>query len=305
MALPLSHTLSRNITRDKILNGSYPNVRIHGIEGNMNPFQPWATLKAALADRPTPSPGDKHGCDLEPGSGKCDSDSSQLMSFSSTCFYYGISLSEELEMSTGAPPPPIGMVHTSFGGSSIEQWLTNETIATCANASIGPTNQVCVCVFVCAHRLPLLPLLPVLHLLPLQALLLPVLLLRLRLLLLLRLLLRLRLLLAMALLLALPSSGLAGPACRYLSLAVAASCLLAVGMLLTACAFELLVRSVSIVYVDVARRTGDAVHRHVCQGLGLVPRRERYAQPLRCGKHHSWRHFHTKSIILSRQALGT
>ena len=146
MALPLSHTLSRNITRDKILNGSYPNVRIHGIEGNMNPFQPWATLKAALADRPTPSPGDKHGCDLEPGSGKCDSDSSQLMSFSSTCFYYGISLSEELEMSTGAPPPPIGMVHTSFGGSSIEQWLTNETIATCANASIGPTNQVCVCV---------------------------------------------------------------------------------------------------------------------------------------------------------------
>ena len=114
MALPLSHTLSRNITRDKILNGSYPNVRIHGIEGNMNPFQPWATLKAALADRPTPSPGDKHGCDLEPGSGKCDSDSSQLMSFSSTCFYYGISLSEELEMSTGAPPPPIGMVHTSL-----------------------------------------------------------------------------------------------------------------------------------------------------------------------------------------------
>eukprot|EP01046_Picozoa_sp_COSAG06_P011179 COSAG06_NODE_631_length_13616_cov_6.997411_2_plen_174_part_00 len=128
----------------------------------MNPFQPWATLKAALADRPTPSPGDKHGCDLEPGSGKCDSDSSKLMSFSSTCFYYGISLSEELEMSTGAPPPPIGMVHTSFGGSSIEQWLTNETIAKCANASIGPTNQVCVCVcvFVCAPRLPLLPLLP-------------------------------------------------------------------------------------------------------------------------------------------------
>jgi hypothetical protein len=28
-------------------------------------------------------------------------------------------------------------VHTSYGGSTIEQWLTNETIATCANASIS------------------------------------------------------------------------------------------------------------------------------------------------------------------------
>ena len=62
------------------------------------------------------------------------------MGFSSTCYYFGESLVEELSKG-GATPPPIGLVHTSYGGSSIEQWLTNETIATCAMANVGPSNQ--------------------------------------------------------------------------------------------------------------------------------------------------------------------
>ena len=32
-------------------------------------------------------------------------------------------------------------MHTAWGGSTIEQWLTNETISTCANASISAANQ--------------------------------------------------------------------------------------------------------------------------------------------------------------------
>ena len=48
MALPMSHTLSRNISRDAVLAGKYGNIRIHGIKGNMNPDQPWSTLKDAL-----------------------------------------------------------------------------------------------------------------------------------------------------------------------------------------------------------------------------------------------------------------
>ncbi len=123
MALPLAHTLSRNVSRDAIMKGKYSNIRIHGMAGNMNPFQAWATLKDALADRHTDG----------------DSDSSKLMGFSSTCYYFGESLSDQLAKS--GPPPPIGLVHTAWGGSTIEQWLTNETIGTCANASKSAANQ--------------------------------------------------------------------------------------------------------------------------------------------------------------------
>jgi hypothetical protein len=38
--LPLVHSYTRNITRDAILAGKYANIRIHGMKGNMNPFQP-------------------------------------------------------------------------------------------------------------------------------------------------------------------------------------------------------------------------------------------------------------------------
>ena len=66
-----------------------------------------------------------------------DSDKSAFASFSSTCYYYGESLSDELAAaSADGVAPPIGLVHTSFGGSTIEQWLTNETIATCGECTI-------------------------------------------------------------------------------------------------------------------------------------------------------------------------
>ena len=123
MALPLMHTLSRNQSRDAILAGKYANMRIHGMSGNMNPTQPWSTLKGALAT-------------------DTDSDKSAFGSFSSTCYYFGEQLSDELEaMSSDGQAPPIGLVHTAWGGSMIEQWLSNDTIATCANASISAANQ--------------------------------------------------------------------------------------------------------------------------------------------------------------------
>eukprot|EP00729_Bicosta_minor_P010417 gene10417-25194_t len=124
MALPLMHTMSRNISRDLILGGKYDNIRIHGIAGNMNPEQPWTTLKAAIATNP-------------------DSDKSAFGGFSSTCYYYGESLSDELaKTSADGKAPPIGLIHTAFGGSSIEQWLSNETIATCSQAAQSSSNQM-------------------------------------------------------------------------------------------------------------------------------------------------------------------
>jgi len=56
----------------------------------MNPEQPWTTLKAAIATNP-------------------DSDKSAFGGFSSTCYYYGESLSDELaKTSADGKAPPIG-----------------------------------------------------------------------------------------------------------------------------------------------------------------------------------------------------
>lgn len=122
MALPLLHTDSRNISRDAILAGKYSNIRIHGMSGNMNPTQPWTTLKNALNNTAD------------------NSERSKLMMFSSTCYYYGESLADELAKA-GNPNTPIGLIHTAFGGSTIEQWLTNESIATCSDVPLSSANQ--------------------------------------------------------------------------------------------------------------------------------------------------------------------
>ena len=54
MALPMRHSLTRNATAAAIRMGKYSNIRIQGMEGNMNPYQPWATLKQALSTPPAP-----------------------------------------------------------------------------------------------------------------------------------------------------------------------------------------------------------------------------------------------------------
>ncbi len=162
MALAMQHSLSRNVTRDAVMAGNYSNIRIHGMEGNMNPFQQWATLRDAQTSLPSPrteiaaaaaskagaalsswrvsNPSDcKPGC--VPGA-NCSSDCSALMAFSATCYYFAESLADGLAeaqaaaaadatATTATTPTPIGVVHTAWGGSSIEQWLTNETIETC------------------------------------------------------------------------------------------------------------------------------------------------------------------------------
>lgn len=123
MALPLMHTLERNASRDAALGGAYGNLRIHGLASNMNPALPWSTLAAALATDD-------------------DSDKSQFGSFSSTCFYFGQGLSDRLAAASGdGAAPPIGLVHTAYGGSTIEQWLSNATTATCDRAAASASNQ--------------------------------------------------------------------------------------------------------------------------------------------------------------------
>ena len=39
------------------------------------------------------------------------------------------------------PTVPIGLIHTAWGGSMIEQWLTNDAIAKCKGADISAHNE--------------------------------------------------------------------------------------------------------------------------------------------------------------------
>lgn len=59
-----------------------------------------------------------------------------LDKFSSTCFYFGEGLLDGL----GDLNVPIGLIHTAWGGSTIEEWLTNEEIAKCQGATIADDN---------------------------------------------------------------------------------------------------------------------------------------------------------------------
>ena len=97
----------------------YNNIRLKQIKSNMNADFKWTTLHAAVSTIITTG---GHGHKVN---------QSIFSTFSATCYYYGESLSEEL----GADAPPLGLVHTAFGGSMIEQWLKEDTVKSCKNAS--------------------------------------------------------------------------------------------------------------------------------------------------------------------------
>ena len=122
MALPLIHTMSRNISGRAIEAGRYADLRIHGMWSNMNPQQNWSTVKHAYAEP-------LHGHHSWEAQGL-----PVLFTFSSTCYYFGESLIDKL----GKDTPPIGLIHTAFGGSRIEEWVDNATLKTCSNVSGQP-----------------------------------------------------------------------------------------------------------------------------------------------------------------------
>ena len=122
MALPVLHTFSRNETRSAILAGKYNNIRLSGLAGNMNPTQSWIRAREAAKN-----------------------DSAALFQFSSTCWYFAQALTERLAAQAEARgaahgAPPIGLIHTSYGGSTIEQWSTRATSALCAGSEPGAAD---------------------------------------------------------------------------------------------------------------------------------------------------------------------
>ena len=63
------------------------------------------------------------------------------MGFPATCYYFGESLSDAIANASGGSAHPIGLVNTAWGGSSIEEWLSNDTIASCEFSPRSSLNQ--------------------------------------------------------------------------------------------------------------------------------------------------------------------
>ena len=118
MALPMIHTISRNESLAAIRNGKFNNIRLHQLAGNMNPTLSWNTLLN------TTTIIDKSGLPV-------------LFSFSSTCYYFGQELSKLFE----SEAPPLGLIHTAWGGSTVQQWTSNKTSSLCKNVSLDSSSQ--------------------------------------------------------------------------------------------------------------------------------------------------------------------
>lgn len=122
MALPVQFTYGRNQSIGEIKAGGLKGISLHGLQGNMNADQPWVTIESAVGGTANKT---------MPGYGQI-----QLDHYSSTCFYFGKALHRMLGQAV-----PIGLIHTAWGGSMIEQWLTNEVISECRGTNIADHNE--------------------------------------------------------------------------------------------------------------------------------------------------------------------
>ena len=83
------------------------------------------------------------GCgDHRPGAGPTCS----LQRFSAMCWYFGQNLADKmaLDRAGDAEPVPIGLVHSSIGGTTIQQWMPPSTVgnSTCTENNCGLMEQL-------------------------------------------------------------------------------------------------------------------------------------------------------------------
>jgi hypothetical protein len=102
--------------------GHLDNIRLMAGDSQRGTTWPWKTAKQAIANS-NASVGDY-----------------ELFDFSAACWYWAEQLTAQMKAS-GQQPPTLGLISTAIGGSMIEEWLMNDTIATCQNLSIATHNQ--------------------------------------------------------------------------------------------------------------------------------------------------------------------
>lgn len=148
MELGVHNSFSRNRTYDAVRQGKYRHIRMFTMHNRALPDSAWPSVDPFIA--PTgnewtlPDVG-TYPCDdgrpLEPCLTNPATDAwvnNTVMSFSATCWYFAEVLSDLAE-AKGEEPVPIGLVHSSVGGTTVEQWQPNASLnaQVCRNATGG------------------------------------------------------------------------------------------------------------------------------------------------------------------------
>ena len=152
MALPLIHTFSAKTLQTAMRSGAYSQLRFFSF-GGMSSAEPshspiWARDDGAVSydnktvtqsDRPLTWFNVSFASTIEPHCCYSHTHISQgpFMDFSSTCMEFGRHLIEQLGNESA---PPIGLISSNVGGTTIEAWSPNATTASCQNkTTTGPT----------------------------------------------------------------------------------------------------------------------------------------------------------------------
>ena len=71
---------------------------------------------------------------MGPGDGWVVPNSTYVDGFSAACWFFGQELTD-MAHAKNETPPVLGLIQTAWGGTEIDDWLKNDTIAACKNAS--------------------------------------------------------------------------------------------------------------------------------------------------------------------------
>jgi sialate O-acetylesterase len=152
---PVLTTVSRNESYAAVATGKYDHIRLYQTGWRMGRKRPTWIMPQAPDDSqgyPQQSWQVPRGCaDHLPGPGATCS----LQRFSAMCWYFGKNLADQMAKEaelTGEAPIPIGLIHSSIGGTTIQQWMPPSTVgnATCTENNCDYVEQL-------APRTPIQP----------------------------------------------------------------------------------------------------------------------------------------------------
>jgi sialate O-acetylesterase len=147
MQLPLVHTYSGKDLQAKMAGGLYSKIRYFQLETVQKQAPTYALVEGASTYTDSAT-GVTHSwlnatfaaaiptfCPHAPAPGEpCrHPDYGPFLGFSATCMEFGRSMLDQL----GHDAPPIGLIQSAVGGTTIEKWSPNATTASCQNKTVG------------------------------------------------------------------------------------------------------------------------------------------------------------------------
>jgi hypothetical protein len=143
---PVLTTVSRNESYAAVATGKYDHIRLYQTGWRMGRKSPTWIMPQEPDDSqgyPQQTWQVPRGCgDHRPGAGPTCS----LQRFSAMCWYFGKNLADKMaeEAELGEPAVPIGLIHSSIGGTTIQQWMPPSTVGntTCTENNCGHMEQL-------------------------------------------------------------------------------------------------------------------------------------------------------------------